>query len=463
MARGTLDGMKNGGIYDQVGGGFARYSTDERWLVPHFEKMLYDNAQLAAVYLEAFQLTAEPEYRRIAVETLDYVSREMQAPEGGYYSATDADSEGVEGKFFVFAPDEIDEIAGPEDGEAFSSYYDVTPGGNWEGHNVLNVPRPAETVAQELGISVEVLRERVSRARALVYEARRSRVPPLLDDKVLCAWNGLMLGAMAEGYRVLREARYLRSALRAADFLLSRLRTADGGLLRTYRAGKAHVPAFLEDYAFLADGLVTLYEAGGELRFLTAALELSQRIVANFGDEDGGFYLTSGGHEQLIARVREGHDGAIPNANAVAARALVRLSRHFDRPELEARAVSALTAYGSLIERAPRAFASSLSVADFLLDGPTELALVGPPGRDDTEALARTIAAEFLPNRIVSPVDPAASERSPLGRDKGLVDGKAAVYVCRSFSCQAPVTSPQALERALSRDRLERVRGKAIG
>jgi uncharacterized protein YyaL (SSP411 family) len=463
MARGTLDGMKNGGIYDQVAGGFARYSTDQRWLVPHFEKMLYDNAQLAAVYLEAFQLTAEAEYRRIAAETLDYVVREMQAPEGGYYSATDADSEGVEGKFFVFDADEIDEIAGPEDGEAFSLYYDVTPGGNWEGHNVLNVPRPAETVAKELGISTELLRERVGRARALVYEARRLRVPPLLDDKVLCAWNGLMIGAMAEGYRVLRDARYLESATRAAEFLLSTLRTAGGALLRSYRAGRAHVPAFLEDYAFLADGLIALYEAGGETRFLQTALSLGERIVAEFGDESGGFFLTSAGHEQLIARVREGHDGALPNANAVAARALVRLSRHFDRPELEARAVSALAAHGALIERAPRAFATSLCVLDFLLEGPTEIALVGKPGSDDTEALARALVAEYLPNRIVSPIDPAIPERPPLGRGKDLVAGQAAVYICRNFACEAPVTSPDALQRALSHDRLHRVRGKAVG
>jgi uncharacterized protein YyaL (SSP411 family) len=283
-----------------------------------------------------------------------------------------------------------------------------------------------------------------------VYEARKQRVPPLLDDKILTAWNGLMIAAMAEGYRVLRDVRYLESARRAADFLLSRLRSGDGGLLRTYRAGKAHIPGFLEDYAFLADGLVTLYEASGEMRWLEAALDFGERIVRDFAEAEGGFFQTSISHEALIARTREGHDGAIPSANAVAARALSRLARHFDRPSLETRAVSALTAYGSLVARAPRAFATTLSVADFLLSGPTEIALVGPPGRDDTEALARALSGHFLPHRIVSLVDPSASgARTPLGRDKELVGGKAAAFVCRNFTCEAPVTSPEELDRAL--------------
>jgi len=462
MARGTLDGMKNGGIYDQIGGGFARYSTDERWLVPHFEKMLYDNAQLAGVYLEAFQLTGEAEYRRVAVETLDYIVREMQSPEGGYYSATDADSEGEEGKFFVFTTDQVVEILGTEDGDTFNLYYDVTLHGNWEGKSVLNVPRPAYEVAYELGISEEELSKRLARSRALVYEARKERVPPLLDDKVLTAWNGLMISAMAEGHRVLRDERYLESALRAARFVLERLRTADGSLLRTYRAGKAHLAAYLEDYAFLSDALITLYETSGKLELLNAALALGERIVRDFGDETGGFYQTAAGHEALIARTREGHDGAIPSANSIAARALVRLARHFDRPELEKRAIDALTAHGAFMSRAPRAFPSALSVSDFLLEGPVELAVVGPPGRDDTEALHRAIAARFLPNRVLSPVDPNDAERSPLGRDKSLVGGRAAAYVCRNFACEAPVTEPLELAKSLERDRESRVRRVSV-
>jgi uncharacterized protein len=463
MARGTLDAMKNGGIYDQIGGGFARYSTDERWLVPHFEKMLYDNAQLASVYLEAFQLTGEAEYRRIAIETLDYIVREMQSPEGGYYSATDADSEGEEGKFFVFTTDQIVEILGTEEGDVFNLYYDVTLHGNWEGTSVLNVPRPAHDVAYELGISEAELAKRLAKSRALVYEARKQRVPPLLDDKVLTAWNGLMISAMAEGHRVLRDERYLDSALRAARFVLERLRTADGALLRTYRAGKAHLAAYLEDYAFFSDALITLYETSGKLEFLNTALELGERIVRDFGDEAGGFYQTAIGHESLIARTREGHDGAIPSANSIAARALVRLARHFDRPELEKRAVDALVAHGAFLGRAPRAFPSALSVSDWLLEGPVEIAVVGPRGREDTEALQRAIAATFLPNRVLSPVDPADSERSLLGRDKGLHEGRAAAYVCRNFACEAPVTEPSALLQKLERDRESRARGAAVG
>ncbi|HLV64162.1 MAG TPA: thioredoxin domain-containing protein [Polyangiaceae bacterium] len=450
MVRGTLDGMKNGGIYDHVGGGFARYSTDERWLVPHFEKMLYDNAQLAAVYLEAFQVTADTEYERVARETLDYVVREMQGAEGGYFSATDADSEGEEGKFFVFAPDEIEEILGREEAEVFCLYYDITPAGNWEGKNVLHTPRPLARVAAELGLEPSRLAERLARSRAAVYAARSQRVPPLLDDKVLTAWNGLMIGAMAEGYRVLRDPRYLESAERAARFVRERLRDSDGGLLRTARGGRAAIPGFLEDYAYFADGLVTLYEAGGDETWLALALELAERIVRDFGEPDGGFYATSEAHERLITRLREGHDGALPAANAVAARALVRLSKHFERPDLEARAASALNAYGQLVARAPRAFPSTLMVLDFLLAGPVELALVGPPGRADTEALATTIARHFLPSRILAPVDPSRpGERPPLARGKELVNGSAAVYICRNFACERPITSADELDRAL--------------
>ncbi|MFO7179270.1 MAG: thioredoxin domain-containing protein [Pseudomonadota bacterium] len=450
MARGTLDGMKNGGIYDHVGGGFARYSTDERWLVPHFEKMLYDNAQAAVVYLEAFQVTGDREYARVARETLDYVVREMQGAEGGYFSATDADSEGEEGKFFVFTFDEIQEILGREDAEAFCLYYDVTPEGNWEGKNVLNTPRPLASVAAELGVEPERLAERLAGARAAVYAARSHRVPPLLDDKIITAWNGLMIAAMAEGHRVLRDARYLESAERAASYLSEHLRDADGRLLRTARAGRASIPGFLEDYAYLADGLITLYEASGNERWLSWALDLAERIVRDFGEGDGGFYATSSAHERLITRVREGHDGALPAANAVAARALVRLARHFERSDLEARAVSALHAYGQLVIRAPRAFPTTLLVLDFLLRGPIEIALVGHPGKPDTEALAAALARHFLPNRILAPVDPSRSaEGPPLARGKGLVNGKAAVYVCRNFVCGRPITEPEELEGAI--------------
>jgi len=271
MLKGTLDGMKAGGMYDQLGGGFARYSTDERWHVPHFEKMLYDNAQLAKVYLEAYQLTHDADYARIATETLDYVMREMQSPEGGYYSATDADSEGVEGKFFVWEPHQVEELLDPADAERFCAYYDVTPQGNCEGLSVLRVQRSHDDVAAELGISVKALRESLARAIPILYEARSRRVPPLLDDKVLVAWNGLMIDAFALAARVFPERGYQESAARAATFLLEHLARPDGGLYRTYRAGIAHLSAYLEDYAYFIQGLISLYEVTGNEPFLDEA------------------------------------------------------------------------------------------------------------------------------------------------------------------------------------------------
>jgi uncharacterized protein YyaL (SSP411 family) len=445
MLQGTLDGMKAGGMYDQLGGGFARYSTDERWHVPHFEKMLYDNAQLAKIYTEAFQLTSDAEYARIARETLDYVLREMQSPEGGYYSATDADSEGVEGKFFVWEPHEVEELLGPEDAERFCAYYDVTPGGNWEGLNVLRVERTREVVAEELGISIAELEASLARAREVLYGARSKRVPPLLDDKILAAWNGLMIDAFASAARVFPDRGYAESASRAAGFLLERMSRTDGGLYRTYRAGKAHLSAYLEDYAYLAQGLVSLFEVTGEERFLRDAERLAGRIISDFGDPEGGpFYQTAHGHEALIARVRDGHDGALPNANAIAAHAIARLSRHLGRPEWEERASQALRGYAKSVERLPRAFGSTLNALDFLSESSLELVLVGIPETPGYAELAAAIGKPYLPNRIEVRLAPDAATGSPLAQDKTLVGGRAALYVCRNFACQAPVTHAEA-------------------
>jgi len=288
MITSTLDGMKNGGIYDHIAGGFARYSTDERWLVPHFEKMLYDNAQLASVYLDAFQATRDTDYARVARETLDYVIREMQEPGGAYFSATDADSEGVEGKFFVWTLDEVIEILGTEAADHFAAYYDITAKGNWEQQNVLNTPRALERVAEELGMPAPVVRAELERSKKQLYQARKRRVPPLLDDKILSSWNGLMLSAMAAGHRVLGHRHYLDSAQRAADSVLARMRRPDGGLFHTARGARAHVPGFLEDYAFLSDGLIALYEAGGPERYLHEAERLIERMLLDFDDEASG-------------------------------------------------------------------------------------------------------------------------------------------------------------------------------
>jgi len=449
----TLEAMAQGGMYDQIGGGFARYSTDERWLVPHFEKMLYDNALLAKAYLEGFQATGNPFFARIASETLDYILREMAGPEGGFYSSTDADSEGEEGKFFVWTPREIETILGPEEGAWFCAYYDISDEGNWEGKSIPNTPRPLPRVASRLSIGEEQLRRCIETGRAKVYEARRQRVPPGLDDKVLAAWNGLMIGAMAEGHRVLGDPRYLAGSTRAADFLLTTLRRTDGGLYRTYREGNAHLPAYLEDYAYLAEGLVDLYEAGGDVRYLREAARLAERTLTDFGDEaGGGLYDTAKNHEALIVRHRQGADDATPSSNAVAASVFARLSFHLDRPELRAIAVRTISAYGRLIADHPRAFCRSLAAADLLLEGPVELALIGSADERGYEALRREVGRRYLPNRIVAHHDPSsgAPVDLPLLRGKGLVDGRAALYVCRDFACREPVTEPEDVERALA-------------
>jgi uncharacterized protein len=465
IVRTTLDAMARGGMYDQIGGGFARYSTDERWLVPHFEKMLYDNALLARIYLEAYSATREPFYRRTAAEVLDYEIREMTSPEGGFYSSTDADSEGVEGKFFVWTRAEVDSVLGAEEARHFCAYYDVTEAGNWEGRNIPNVPRPLEAVAARLGIEPKALKTSLEASRRKLYEARRKRVPPGLDDKILTAWNGLMIGAMSEGARVLGESKYLAAAGRAADFILKTLRSSDGRLVRTYRAGKAHLNAYLDDYAFLCEGLIDLYEAGGSARYLMTATELGERMLTDFGAEDGGgFFHTSRDHERLILRQREGHDGATPNANASAAMALIRLSYHLDRDDFRKAAIGALTAYGRVIDRFPRAFCKSLAAVDFLLEGPVEIALVGKNGDPDTEALRREVSGRFLPNRILAHLDPTVDDPSriplPLLEGKTPVHGRSALYVCYRFTCQAPVTDPAGVGPALDahRERLRSVR-----
>ncbi len=461
----TLDRMKNGGIYDHLGGGFARYSVDAKWLVPHFEKMLYDNAQLARVYLEAYQVTGDAEYRRVATETLDYVAREMQNPEGGYFSATDADSEGVEGKFFIWTPDQIEEVVGRPAAEWFCTYYDVSPEGNWEETNILNTPRSMESVAADLGVAIDELRRSLASSRAELYAARLRRVPPLTDDKVLAAWNGLMIGAMAEGARVLREPRYLASAERAARFVLGELARPDGGLYRTARAGKAHLDAYLEDYAFVADGLLDLYEAFGAESFLTDAARLAERMIADFADaEGGGLFQTAKGHETLIARSRDGHDGAIPNANAISARALARLAFILGREDFREQSLAAVRAYARHIERAPRAFATTLGVVDFLLEGPVELAFIGEPS-PDLDALAAEVARHYLPNRVVAHAADSSKSELALLAGKTSIDGKPALYVCRDFACQAPVTRAEDVARALgdAANTLAAERRRAVG
>lgn len=452
MATKTLDGMAAGGMYDHVGGGFARYSTDDEWLVPHFEKMLYDNALLARTYVEAYQVTGREDYRRIAQETLDYILREMTSQEGGFYSATDADSEGVEGKFFVWTPDEIENILNnAQDTRWFCAYYDITEEGNWERTSIPRTPRPFETVAKELGCSPEELRETIQRVRPLVYQARLQRVPPGLDDKIITAWNGMMIGTMAEAGRVLNHQPYLDGAIAAADFLLTSLSRPDTRLWRTYREGKAHLNACLEDYAYGADCLLDVYEATGIERFLYESLALAERILQDFEDTvNGGFFTTASDHESLIIRGREGADGATPSGNAVAAWVLARLSYHFDREDFRDAATNAIRAYGQQIRQIPRGFPKSLMTVDLLLRGPVELALVGAQEDPTFQDFREKINACFIPYRILAHNQKDHPEPThPLLKGKTPVKGQAALYLCKNFTCQAPLTDPNAVEEAL--------------
>ncbi len=442
MVERTLDGMARGGMYDQVGGGFCRYSTDDEWLVPHFEKMLYDNALLARAYLEGYQVTGNPFYRQVTGDILDYILREMTDRDGGFFSATDADSEGVEGKFFVWTPAEFAEVLGPEAPLA-AAWFDVTPTGNWEGTSIPRTPRPLADVAGEFGLDEATAARRLRKARATLYAARARRIPPGMDDKVLTSWNGLMIGALAEGARVLGERRWLEAATRAADFLLARLRDADGRLLRSYRQGTSHLNGYLEDYAFLGGGLLDLYEAGGGDRYLTETRNIAERMLADFAAADGGLFSTSAGHESLLVRHREGHDGAMPSANAAAAHLLARLAVHDGRRDWRETAEAALLAWGAPMAREPRAFAQSLLALDFLRSGPVELAFIGPAGHPALEALRLTAAGSFLPHRLIAHHDPASGASGhPLLAGKSLVAGCPALYVCRDFACRQPVTDP---------------------
>jgi uncharacterized protein YyaL (SSP411 family) len=454
MVRLTLDRMAMGGIYDHLGGGFARYSTDARWLVPHFEKMLYDNALMVGVYLEAFQATGERFYRDIVEETLGWVAREMTSPEGPFFSTLDADSEGVEGKFYVWTADEIVQVLGEPEAELFSAAYGVEPGGNWEeGHNILYRTKTFEQLAWLHHLPEEELRKRLAAARQKLFAARSRRVRPGLDEKVLTSWNGLMIAAYAQAASVLENADYARAATRAADFLLTRMRTTEGRLLRTWSAGaEPKLNGYLEDYAFLLDGLVSLYEATFEPRWMAAALELSRSMIEQFWDASaGGFFYTGRDHEQLIARGKDPHDNATPSGNAMAVTALLRLAKLTGRAELQAKAEATLRAYTGLLAAHPFAAGQMLIALDFYLGPVQEIAVVGDPAADETRQVLRLIRGGFRPNQVVAfkpkVGDGRAEELVPLLAERAAKDG-VTTYVCENFTCQAPLVGVAAVKAA---------------
>ena len=444
----TLRAMANGGIYDQLGGGFARYSVDRYWLVPHFEKMLYDNALLSRLYLEAYQATGDEFYKRIAEETLDYVVRDMTSPEGGFYSAEDADSEGEEGKYYVWTPEEIRSVLGEEEADLAERYWDVTERGNFEGSNILYVPRPPEAVAAEFGISSEELWERMEESRSKLFAAREERIRPGRDEKILAAWNGLMLRSFAFAARVLNREDYREVAARNAAFLLDRLRV-EGRLRRSYKGGQARFNGYLEDYAMVADGLVALYEATFDLRWLVEAASLADAILELFWDEGSkAFYDTPADHEELVTRPRDVYDNAAPSGTSVATDVLLKLSLLLDRDDYRARAEAVLEDLSGGLQRVPGAFGRLLAALDFDLSRPREISIVGDPASPDTQALIDAVYARYLPNKVVAgraPEDEEAAGVVPLLAERPTRDGRATAYVCEGYACQNPTTDPEEL------------------
>jgi uncharacterized protein len=458
--------MLAGGIYDQLGGGFARYAVDAIWLVPHFEKMLYDNAQLARAYLHGWQALGHERYRRVCEETLDWMLRELRGPEGGFYSALDADSEGEEGRFYVWTPAQIrgalaagagEEGGDPAAAEEVFAHYGVSEQGNFEGANVLHLAGGAGAPAPA-GLAA---------ARGALLAARSERVRPGLDDKRLTSWNALAIAALAEAGAVLGRADYLDAARACAEFVDASLRDAEGRLLRTYRDGEARLNAYLEDHAFLLEALLTLYEAGFERRWFERARSLAEEIVARFGDpERGGFYSTSSDHEELIARRKEVGDHPIPSGNSAAAMGLLRLAALTGEREHERQAEGVFALFAQPAARHPDAFAHLLRALDFHLSPTREVALVAPAGGDADNrlagpaggpadsrfaGLAAVVRSAFRPHLVLAG-GPEGSEEPPLLAGRTAVDGAPAAYVCENFACRLPITDPAALRAELDGD-----------
>ncbi len=451
MVRRTLDKMAAGGVYDQLGGGFHRYAVDDRWLVPHFEKMLYDNALLARIYLHTYQVTGEERYARICRETLDYVRRDMTSPEGGFYASQDADSEGEEGKFYIWRPDEIAAVLDPEDADLVMAIYGVTPTGNFEttGATVLSIIHPVAEVATQRGLPVEEVERRLADARMALFAARSRRVWPATDDKIITAWNGLMLRAFAEAAAAFDSETYAEMAVNNAGFILEHLRDDEGQLLRTYRAGKAHIAAYLEDYACLAAGLLAVYEVTFDRQWFIAARALVDQMIALFADDqEGGFYDTAHNHEQLISRPRELLDNATPAGNSVAAEVLLWLAALTGEQHYRARAERYLLALAPVMAHQPSAFGHLLCGLDRWLSPSQEIVVVGDLLDPDTLELLATVRARYRPNTVVAcaaPNDAQTIGMIGLLADRQQIAGVATAFVCSNFACQLPVTDPAAL------------------
>jgi hypothetical protein len=459
MAEVTLEKMVAGGIYDHVGGGFHRYSTDVSWLVPHFEKMLYDNAILALTYLEGYQATGREDFARVVREILRYVGRDMTSPSGAFYSATDADSlnpEGhrEEGWFFTWTPEEIEAVLGEDRARVLTTYYDVTARGNFEGRSILNTPGRLDEIAPALGLSPEEVRSIVEESKELLYEARGKRSPPLRDEKILTSWNGLMISAFAQAALILEDEEYERRAEAAADFLLENL-FREGRLVHSYKDGKARNNAFLSDYAFFAAGLLDLYEITGNPRWLRAAIDLDAVLEKFYEDkENGGFFMTPSDHENLLVREKPGYDGAEPSGNSVAVMNLLRFYEFTTEDRYRKRSENGLEAFNGTLRESPSALSEMLLATDFYLDEPKEVIIITPNSRAEAEPLLEQLRATFVPNRILAVVSEGEELESqakliPLLEGRIAKQGKATAYVCSGGICELPTTDPEVFAKLL--------------
>jgi len=455
MVEKTLDCMRNGGIFDQIGFGFARYSVDNQWLAPHFEKMLYDQATLLMAYTEAYQVMGHERFAKTAREIATYALRDMTAPEGGFYSAEDADSEGKEGLFYIWKPEQVVDALGRDAGDIFCKFYDIRPGGNFEdGYSIPRVHTERAAFASRHGMEPAELDRVLEESRQKLFETREKRVHPLKDDKILTSWNGLMIAALAKASRALGEPAYAAAAQKAADFVLSAMRAESGTFLRRYREGSLAHPAYLDDYAFFTWGLIELYETGFDTRFLEQALAATELMIDLFWDEaDGGFFFTGKENEQLITKSKEIYDGAIPSGNSVAALNLLRLGRMTGKVELEEKAERMFKAFGSSIAPMPKVYTQFLNAVDFLLGPNQEIVIAGNPETEAAKSMIEIVHRHFLPRAVSLLADVRDRSRlaaiAPFTEAMKPVNGNASAYVCEQYACSQPITEPDELEKAL--------------
>lgn len=444
MVEKTLEGMYRGGIYDHIGFGFSRYSVDHQWLVPHFEKMLYDNAMLAMTYLEAYQITKTKLYREVAEGIFDYVLRDMTAPEGGFYSAEDADSEGEEGKFYLWTPEEVIKVLGEKEGNEYCRLYNITSQGNFAGKSIPNLIK-TDLVADEL----EILKQK---CRPKLFEYRQKRIHPGKDDKILTAWNGLMIAAFAKGAQVLQEPRYLNAAVKGAAFINNNLRTKTGRLLARYRDGEAAYLAYLDDYAFIIWGLLELYNATFDYQYLERALSLNADMIDLFWDQkQSGFFFYGRDQEQLIARPKEVYDGAIPSGNSVAAYNLIRLARLTGDKMLEEYSEKQLNAFSGDIRLHPRGYTFFITAGLLFLQSPLEIVIVGDEKNPETKQMIKAAQTKFLPEAtLLYRPNSGNYPDLPLLKGRNAVKGKSTAYICKNFACQEPIIDVHKFEAALT-------------